>query len=241
MKTIRKSVFESNSSSSHSFSIDLSYSNKESVKDVEITCGEFGWEYKKFNDFQTKTSYFWTLVHENPSHDLFERLTRLSQKYRFGLLHPRSSEYCYVDHGTEHYCDWVTKHPEIKTDEGLMDFLISESGWIFLGNDNEDGPPNFQLTPHQNADAPFRLILTEDPKYNYALPDNSESTIERFAETAAYNYLNKDELYDSGFIKIISIKDGVIEACREEYDYRTEIYTVTETYTLHYTIETKNL
>ena len=238
MKTIRQSQFEVNSSSTHSFSLDLSYTNKQSVKDVNVEAGTFGWDYKSFNDFKTKASYFWTLVHDENDHPLFKRLRRLSSKYKFNLLYPRKDDFVYVDHDTKHYNDWIRHSPTLNTDEGLMEFMMSESGWIFLGNDNNGGPPNFRLTPNQIKDMPYILTLLEDPAYTYALPDNEAFTVEQCVDIiAAYQYLNKIGSDRYNYVRIISVDDGVIHACLEKYDYKKKCNMITDEYSLHYTVK----
>lgn len=62
MRKIRKGVFETNSSSSHSICID----DKTFILDtlipdadgvITIKAGQFGWEWKKYNDAKAKASY----------------------------------------------------------------------------------------------------------------------------------------------------------------------------------------
>ena len=69
MKQIRNSVFETNSSSTHSVSIrhmesGIGIIDVESDNKVHITFGEFGWEVDSYNDARTKLSYLVTMVAE---------------------------------------------------------------------------------------------------------------------------------------------------------------------------------
>jgi len=237
MKTIRKSVWETNSSSTHSVAIDTSYTRKSSVDGLEIEGKFFGWEFVRFNDFVTKASYFWALVHNNQNHPLFDRMVRLSRKYNFELLQPRTDQFWYVDNGTEHYSTWIKENPQLDTDEGLMDFMISESSWIFLGNDNDDDPPNFRLTQHQLEKAPYFLTLLEDKTLRYALRDLKQSTINEYASAATYNYLEPDA-YTDGRVKILTIDNETIQAVIEKYDYKSGEYIILSNHILHYEIET---
>lgn len=238
-RTIRSSTFETNSSSSHSITIDNSYHGKTSAKDVNIECGEFGWEYVRFNDFATKASYFWTLACGYTDHPLCHRMERLAVKYEFDLIYPKKDAYHYVDHGTEHYSGWVVERPELDTDEGLMDFMVSTSGWIMLGNDNEQGEPNFRLTPNQVNDSPYHLILNEDPNLSYAIPDCLQTTIYEYACDATYEHLDKGRGWDEGHTRIVTVEDGLIHAVTEKYDYKGKKYDVLKEHTLHYTIKSK--
>jgi len=59
MKTIRKEVFETNSSSSHSITIYVDNPIPLQLRQevLEIECGEFGWEHEIYNDFTSKAEY----------------------------------------------------------------------------------------------------------------------------------------------------------------------------------------
>jgi hypothetical protein len=65
MKKIRYNVFETNSSSSHSFNVGsstFSYENETLLSQIEdgqlvLEGGQFGWEYEVFNDSLTKANY----------------------------------------------------------------------------------------------------------------------------------------------------------------------------------------
>jgi len=59
-KVIRGSVFETNSSSTHSISIDHSKILKTNYSYLSLECGEFGWEEERYKDAQTKLSYVLT-------------------------------------------------------------------------------------------------------------------------------------------------------------------------------------
>lgn len=159
MKTVRTNCFETNSSSTHSFTLDTSYSDavfipNDSFRGVEISAGEFGWEWRKFNDFGTKASYFWTLIADaNKEYEekylpgLRARLERLAKKHGVVFLKPGEKDWTYVDHGSEHYENFVKREPSIGTDDGLWEFLTNPSYWIMLGNDNSEAPYDFRLTP----------------------------------------------------------------------------------------------
>lgn len=140
MKTIRTNCFETNSSSTHSITIDnQSFPKIEDVKNKDITCGEFGWEFDNWNSFSEKCSYFWTLAqsdYADGAKDLKARLQRLAKKHSFNLIEPNEKNYYYVDHGWEHYDDFVDQYPKLLTDEGLFKFLVNKKNIIHGGNDN---------------------------------------------------------------------------------------------------------
>lgn len=65
MKTqVRRSVFETNSSSTHSISIVKESSNIHFPSVVEFNAGEFGWEWENYNDYLSKASYLYTAILE---------------------------------------------------------------------------------------------------------------------------------------------------------------------------------
>lgn len=162
MKTVRYHCFETNSSSTHSLTIDAAnYPNKQIPKVMTVTCGTFGWEFSKHNDFLTKASYVWTLAMVYNNERLVELMTELSVRHEFDLEwltdeEKRSLEY-HVDHGSEHWEHMVSKKPELNTASGLWEFLISESHWLILGNDNQVHHPNHCNTPKQISNGRFTI------------------------------------------------------------------------------------
>ena len=63
MKTqIRRSVFETNSSSTHSISIVREPTNIHFPTTLEFNVGEFGWEWKTYSDYLSKASYLYTAI-----------------------------------------------------------------------------------------------------------------------------------------------------------------------------------
>ena len=69
MKTIRKSVFETNSSSTHSISVADNGPLKNGLECVDgyvqIELGLFDWEVKEYNDTYTKLSYLMTFIFQD--------------------------------------------------------------------------------------------------------------------------------------------------------------------------------
>ena len=63
MKTqIRRSVFETNSSSTHSISIVREPTNIHFPTTLEFNVGEVGWEWKIYSDYRSKASYLYTAI-----------------------------------------------------------------------------------------------------------------------------------------------------------------------------------
>lgn len=241
MRTIRTNCFETNSSSTHSVTIDSSSERELNVAGTKVYPSEFGWKWNRFNDFATKASYFWTLVIDHPQDhdDLKCRIERLAEKNRFSLEPSKDSSYCYVDHGWEHYDEFISKYSELNTDDGLFNFLTSKSCWIMLGNDNSHGEPNFRLTPFQVENATSYLILNDEPPLRYAMIGHMSE--EHYAVEAVYTWRERnktiDEQIKEGWIKIIDVSCGEVKCAIEKYDCQTSETSIVKKFTLTYTIE----
>lgn len=209
-KQVRNNVFECNSSSSHSLTIDNSYTGK-NEPDLRFPSmvygGEFGWEFRKFNDFKTKASYLWSIVcdydfENTATHEyfsthypdswsnlkcLYDNLKLLETEGKLRLIEKRPEEYWYVDHGFEHWDNYVKNYPVLKTPEGIWEFLTKSSYWVFLGNDNSTPPPGFHYTPNQYTDNVYYVkvdgVENMSPLKN---PEDKEELKEILREAAYY-------------------------------------------------------
>lgn len=143
MKQIRNSVFETNSSSTHSIAI-----SKEPViigKYIKFGIGEFGWE----NDCVDTADYLYTAILEQDNReDLLDRLKEIldnhSIEYEFAepVWHKSSYgdylEYGYIDHSYElrEFLDVILSNENL-----LMRYLFGNSN-VYTGNDNQDPCPS---------------------------------------------------------------------------------------------------
>lgn len=147
MRTIRRGVFESNSSSTHSIAIPK---NCDETNYISFHIGEFGWGWEEADP----ADYFYTAIYvtSNTVNDVEEKLTRLKDilddhdiEYYFGevrtnLWHSNydNKDYLcldngYIDHGNE-LTDFVN---ELLNDgDKLVRFL--SRGLVFTGNDNSN-------------------------------------------------------------------------------------------------------
>lgn len=163
-RTIRNSVFESNSSSCHAICVSKKSvnMNKIDVKMVRFNHGEFGWENDEYDSVTEKASYLyqaifsttWVNYNWNDKEDksraknerkilIQEKLSMLEKildKYNiicdFDEEHYDENgwEIGYIDHGRE-LDDWVDKC--LSNEEYLLTYLFGDS-FIITGNDNED-------------------------------------------------------------------------------------------------------
>ena len=144
-RQIRSSVFETNSSSTHSIAI----SKKQPVigKYIHFRIGEFGWE----NDCVDTADYLYTaILEQNDRDDLLERLKGILDKYsiEYEFAEPfwrKSSfgdgvwlEYGYIDHSYElrEFLNTILSDEDL-----LMRYLFGDSN-VYTGNDNQDPCPS---------------------------------------------------------------------------------------------------
>ena len=145
----RRSVFETNSSSTHSICItkdtraDHSYPKK-----LVFRLGEFGWEHEELFTPEEKAAYLYTSILSLQTKEEAER----SKNKIFAVLGEvgidcefEQAEYWgdgwlsngYVDHAGDgdHY-DFVNK--TLNNRNRLLRYLFSEQSFVLTGNDNDD-------------------------------------------------------------------------------------------------------
>lgn len=153
-RQVRKNIFETNSSSTHSIVIG---NNGEDIyaglpKLLEFHGGEFGWEHKVYTDTQTKADYLFTsLIYTDTPHEYMDSIKAtlakwgieatfdeiVEKRYSSGRVYYEiaNNEYCDIDHGSENK-DLVR---ELCGDEAkLMNYLFSNGSYVETGNDNEE-------------------------------------------------------------------------------------------------------
>ena len=147
MKTIRKGIFETNSSSTHALVIDTNGSmNIESP--LVFRFGEFGWDFDVYSCPEDRASYLWTyLVYNYYDYDKksYEKVYEWRDKLKNVLESegiecefedPETNDTGYIDHGSELqglFEDMIDNDPD-----KLMRYLFGAGSTIYTGNDNED-------------------------------------------------------------------------------------------------------
>ena len=142
-RQIRSSVFETNSSSTHS--IAISKAPVVAGKYISFGIGEFGWE----NDTADTADYLYTaILEQNNSSELLNKLKDILDKHsiEYKFEEPRyvkSSygeylDYGYIDHGYElgEFLDAVLNNEDL-----LMRYLFGDST-VYTGNDNQESDPS---------------------------------------------------------------------------------------------------
>ena len=139
-RQIRSSVFETNSSSTHSIAIPKDCNV---LTNIHFSVGEFGWAFEEVDP----ADYFYTAIHDTSytMDELDEKLYKFKQilernniEATFDDTHCHTnygwlSHDGYIDHGSE--LGWFVN--ELLDDEDrLLRFL--SGGLVFTGNDNSD-------------------------------------------------------------------------------------------------------
>ena len=79
MVKIRKGMFETNSSSTHT--IIVTDQKTEPGNLVDFAIGEFGWEFERLNTIDEKASYLYTMACECLCRDVYQDLYEILVKY----------------------------------------------------------------------------------------------------------------------------------------------------------------
>lgn len=151
--TIRKNVFETNSSSTHSLCIseEGKYSSISLNEDGNIVLngGEFGWGWDKFNDPLTKANYCALDNLHNPHRlELLKKVLKKetgANEILINISDDWNSPTCsYIDHEGH-----GTSVDAFLDEETLKNFIFGENSWLYIGNDNETPPNKFYDSPNQ--------------------------------------------------------------------------------------------
>lgn len=138
IEKIRHSVFETNSSSTHS--ICIAKEQKLTLPEkLHFSSGEFGWECTRLGSTADKASYLYTGCMCNGSITEFHSIVEMLKKNNIEVSY---DEKCngYVDHGDELH-EFIT---DVSTDEKkLLNYLFSELSFIITGNDNSEDDVDF--------------------------------------------------------------------------------------------------
>ena len=131
-RLIRKRVFESNSSSSHS--ISMSSEDKQFILDtiypdqfgrVYVYGGEYGWEWERYNDAVTKLSYAYQ---DHVPTDLLERVVKSQTGATEVIFDEKSFADGYIGHES-----YATAASICKDEESTKNFIFNKNSWLFTG------------------------------------------------------------------------------------------------------------
>ena len=146
MNKIRPKVFETNSSSTHSISIDISNTGLMEVLlpddegNIVLNGGDFGWRHETFYAALDKASYMAIYAQEwsGPNRDQFIETLKNVIKVQTGakdVIFNFTDESSYIDHQAVEDRDY----DYLFEDERLLRlFIFSKNSFLKTGNDNDD-------------------------------------------------------------------------------------------------------
>ena len=215
-KLIRTGVFETNSSSSHSISIsadsDYILDGTTLVPDyngeIKLRGGQFGWEWERFFDANTKANYCAVGCQNN---DYFTDMLIEVIKEQTGADEVTISlGDSYIDHdSTEVYeAAFVDK-------ETLRNFIFNKKSMLYTGNDNSGPTPNF----YDPANVLYRYELrlsNSTQSFKFPIYPSAKEIGEALDELAAYVKLGRDSWEHYNVHSIDMEKEQVILSY---YDY----------------------
>lgn len=140
-RQIRKSVFETNSSSTHAICITKKKDNYKIPKHIDFEFGEFGWEHDEYNDPETKLSYLVTMIGE--SHNCYS-IEEIYETNDFKKINDVVSARCECDGIEIKNVDGYIDHQSIDTIDNLMkeynctieEFIFDKGITLVIDNDN---------------------------------------------------------------------------------------------------------
>ena len=248
MKKIRQGVFETNSSSTHSISInentegilDTIYTDSDGV--IRLEGGDFGWEWQRYNDAETKANYCFSDVTYNDWQDNDKLVIKDQEKYDMlvkvikdhtGAKHVEFEQKGYgIDHQSK-----GTASDAFASEETLKNFLFDPQSVLFTGNDNEEGLPNF-FDAHdleysfklevEGTDQVFKFekIPTEEQVEEAIIIIMSRHPLNKYASysghrDAKWSFLTYDQSTtdDEKYNSLSRLADGIITIFKDESIY----------------------
>lgn len=193
MKNIRKSVFETNSSSSHSIHIDETTELLDNslipndVGELILAGGQFGWEWERFNDAKTKANYA-SVSDSGVNQKLLIEVLK-EQTGAIDVIIKADDDYkspyhSYIDHES---CGLLS---QLNTKEKLRNFIFNQNCWLVTGNDNESAPYNLFDFPKNNIPVKYKYEIFIQSVHKLEFPKFSEKPTEKQIRDALYNVLN---------------------------------------------------
>jgi hypothetical protein len=152
-RVIRQSVFETNSSSTHSICVakttDL---NIPSTLHFEV--GDFGWEWGALRSTTEKASYLYTgIMHSETDGKYMEPLKKTLQDAGIDATFEEYDDDGYVDHSSELY---EFLESLIPSSEATLSFLFSPFSYILTGNDNDENTDELKIVESYPHDTYFK-------------------------------------------------------------------------------------
>jgi len=204
MKTIRHNVFETNSSSSHSISINNQVELFDSITPnnngyIVLTGGEFGWEWEKYNDPLTKANYCAIDVIGNEDRtnmliDVIKEHTGAKDVIVDINDDWNTHDFSWIDHQSR-----GTSNAAFASKDALKNFIFNPKSILFTGNDNTTALPNFYDADTDAFDYQLRLEGTDQVWYcNKEMLSSNEKIkdlVERLFSWNVWNEYSDNKTY----------------------------------------------
>ncbi len=235
MIQIRKGVFETNSSSTHSITISLDNSElMDTIKldtdnNITLKGGEFGWGWKKYNDALTKANY---CVQDGFDRELLSEVIKEQTGAENVFFSEIDIDEGYIDHQS------TNTTFKIKNKEELRQFIFNPKSWLYIGNNNNYAPFNFFDNPDVIYTHKIFIERFKTTAFFKEEPTKSEiiKAIEISLEYARYNetknlyevdpcYSSSDEIYykySTYCGSKINFKNNTITLIKDIYCYYIE-------------------
>ena len=163
-KQIRQEVFETNSSSSHSltlntedFVMDTSLVPQNGVVKIIRADGEFGWEWFKENDAYTKALY--AII--DGCEDLVESAIRRQLGAELEVIKDYGNgSFGYYDGYIDHDSHGNVRE-SVTTVDDMIHFIFNKNSWLFGGNDNSEPSFDFYMVPKYNTDGTIDEVIMD--------------------------------------------------------------------------------
>jgi len=237
---IRKSVFETNSSSTHSIHID----NKTMLMDtsllpdedgvITLTGGEFGWEWERYNDALTKANYA-SIESSGVNNELL--IQAISEQTGARSVNINHINWVYIDHQSQGLLR------EMNLEE-LKNWIFNPNSWLITGNDNSSEPEdmkNFPEVDKKGVKHPFEYtheieVENKDIKFKFkGLPEDNpkrffevlnlniswNTTWEKDGEEYGYSFSEEDK-----YINYSNLKENyfIVHSHKKILDKTEEIF-----------------
>ena len=237
---VRCGVFETNSSSTHSLTIEGVPTQDDTLTPdsdgtITLTGGQFGWAWERFNDARTKANYCAAYAQgrlgydtgkPTKSHDEYANLLNavlcahtgaklvvwaLSDKYD-------APNYSYIDHQALEDCNTADAFASA---EALTQFIFSPMSWLFTGNDNETAPPNL-MDVNREFKYTHKLSMegTEDTVLFDSVPDKKrlkDEIYNLYSRHPVDKDMTSDFMFEFDHEKSCHLKEGYIEVKSYKY------------------------
>ena len=150
-QAIRRGVFETNSSSTHTICINKDFKWPLRENSIKFGTGEFGWEFEEYYDICSKAEYLHEAIisasnDEKEYEELKAEFTKLLNDIGIEQVnwaeiewdeygYPDWDSHGYIDHGNELYemIQAMLKDPNL-----FYGFLFNDNSCVCTGNDNSD-------------------------------------------------------------------------------------------------------